>query len=187
MTDRGPAWDRNEMVDRNNPVAFVDISVGGRPIGRMMFELFTHALPKTAENFLKFCTGETIGPNGRPQGYKAAPFHRIVRGFIAQGGDFVKGTGDGSTTIWGHRTFPDEGFPFKHDQAGLLSMANTGKDSNGCQFYITFAAAPMLDHKHVCFGRLVKGQEVLRQLENIHTDASNRPMLPTVIVECGEM
>lgn len=170
-----------------NPVAFLDISIGGQQIGRMKFELFANDLPRTCENFLKFCTGETKGPTGRPQGYKGAQFHRVIRNFMIQGGDFQRGDGLGSTTIWGTRTFADEGFPYKHDQPGMLSMANSGKDTNGSQFFVTCAATPMLDHKHICFGRLIDGMKVLRHVENVHTDASNRPILPVVISECGEM
>ncbi|CAG8537608.1 5118_t:CDS:2 [Paraglomus brasilianum] len=114
-----------------NPIVFFDISIGGQPAGRMKMELFADVAPKTAENFRQFCTGE-YKRNGVPQGYKGAQFHRVIHGFMVQGGDFVKGDGTGSMSIFGDR-FPDENFDLKHTGSGLLSMANSGPNTNGCQ------------------------------------------------------
>ncbi|KAJ2770372.1 Peptidyl-prolyl cis-trans isomerase H [Coemansia nantahalensis] len=123
-----------------NPVVFFDISIGGREAGRIKMELFADVVPKTAENFRQLCTGE-YRIDGEPQGYKGSPFHRVIPNFMAQGGDFVKGNGTGSRSIYGEK-FADESFALKHTGPGLLSMANGGADSNGCQFFLTFAEAP---------------------------------------------
>ncbi len=169
-----------------NPIAFVDVAIGGQQVGRMQFELFADRLPKTCENFLKLCTGE-VARGHRPLGYKGAQFHRVVRNFIAQGGDIANHDGTGATTVWGTRFFADEGFYFNHDRAGMLSMANSGPNTNGSQFLVTLGPSHDLDHKHVCFGQLVDGLHVLRAIEAVHTNASSKPILPVQIAECGEM
>ncbi|KXS18291.1 hypothetical protein M427DRAFT_54092 [Gonapodya prolifera JEL478] len=147
-------------------------------------ELFADVVPKTAENFRQLCTGEHR-KNNIPQGYKGAQFHRIIKDFMVQGGDFLKGDGTGSFSIYGE-TFEDESFSIKHTAAGLLSMANAGKNTNGCQFFITCAPAPFLDGKHVVFGKLTDGLLTLRKIENVPTGANNRPKVPIVITECGQ-
>lgn len=131
----------------DNPVVFFDISIGGHPVGRIKMELFRDVVPKTAENFRQLCTGE-FKLNKVPIGYKNCTFHRIIKDFMIQGGDFVKGDGTGSLSIFGER-FPDENFILKHDKPGLLSMANSGANSNGCQFFITANKCDWLDNKHV--------------------------------------
>ncbi|ORY38524.1 hypothetical protein BCR33DRAFT_682290 [Rhizoclosmatium globosum] len=149
-------------------------------------ELFKDVVPKTAENFRQLCTGE-YKRNGVPQGYKNCTFHRIIKDFMVQGGDFLKGDGTGSMSIYGGDTFPDENFTLKHSSAGLLSMANSGPNTNGCQFFITCAQTDFLDGKHVVFGRLVDGLLTLRKIENVPTGANNKPRIPVIISECGEM
>ena len=146
------------MKDENNPVVFFDIGIDDHPRGRLVMELFRHALPETAQNFLFLC--------GHQQGfgYRLSYFHRIIPGFMAQGGDFEKSDGTGGYSIYGPK-FDDEGFPFQHDRPGLLSMANTGPDTNGSQFFITFAPCPHLDGKHVVFGQILQGFHVLKDLE----------------------
>ncbi|KAK9759926.1 Peptidyl-prolyl cis-trans isomerase-like 1 [Basidiobolus ranarum] len=173
------------MSDSRNPVVFFDISIGGQPAGRMKMELFKDVVPKTAENFRQLCTGE-YRKNGVPQGYKNCSFHRVIKDFMVQGGDFVKGDGTGMMSIYGDN-FEDESFTLKHSGPGLLSMANSGPNTNGCQFFITCAKCDFLDGKHVVFGKLVDGLLTLRKIENVMTGPNNRPKLPVVVTECGEM
>ncbi|KAI8924265.1 U snRNP-associated cyclophilin-like protein [Entophlyctis helioformis] len=169
----------------SNPIVFFDITIGGQPAGRIKFELFKDVVPKTAENFRQLCTGE-YRIKDVPQGYKNCQFHRVIKDFMVQGGDFLKGDGTGSMSIYGGQ-FADENFQLKHSSAGLLSMANSGPNSNGCQFFITCAKCEFLDNKHVVFGRVIDGLLVLRKIENVPTGANNRPKLPVLIAECGEM
>ncbi|KAH8179358.1 cyclophilin type peptidyl-prolyl cis-trans isomerase/CLD domain-containing protein [Sarocladium implicatum] len=179
-----------QLPESGNPLVFFDITLGGEPLGRIKFELFANVVPKTAENFRQFCTGETKTSAGRPQGYKGSKFHRIIPKFMCQGGDFLNGDGTGSTTIWGHKSFADENFTLRHDRPGLLSMANAGPDSNGSQFFITTAATPFLDGKHVVFGQVVEGfEEVVRKMENTKTGyrGKDMPNLDVVVAQCGEM
>ncbi|KAJ3025441.1 UNVERIFIED_CONTAM: cytochrome P450 monooxygenase 7 [Siphonaria sp. JEL0065] len=155
-------------------------------VGRIKMELFKDVVPKTAENFRQLCTGE-FKRNGVPQGFKNCTFHRIIKDFMVQGGDFLKGDGTGSTCIYGGDSFPDENFTLKHSSPGLLSMANSGPNTNGCQFFITCAKTDFLDGKHVVFGRLTDGLLVLRKIENVPTGPNNKPKVPVIITECGEM
>jgi peptidyl-prolyl isomerase H (cyclophilin H) len=173
------------LLHPDNPVVFFDISIGARSIGRIKFELFSHLLPKTSENFRQFCTGE-FKRNGIPQGYKNAPFHRIIKDFMVQGGDFLRGDGSGAISIYGD-TFADEGFFINHSEPGLLSMANSGSNSNGCQFFITCAPCDFLDGKHVVFGRIIEGVNVMRQIEDVPVGQQNGPKFPVLISECGQM
>ncbi|KAJ1645047.1 Peptidyl-prolyl cis-trans isomerase-like 1 [Coemansia erecta] len=168
-----------------NPIVFFDIKIGGEDAGRIKMELFADRVPKTAENFRQLCTGE-YRINGVPQGYKNSPFHRIIPGFMAQGGDFVKGNGTGRLSIYGDK-FADENFDLKHTGPGILSMANSGPNTNGCQFFLTLVETPWLDNKHVVFGKLVDGLLTLRKIENVPTGPDSKPKLPVIIAECGEM
>ena len=113
----------NKMAAEPNPITFFDITLGGEPLGRIQMEVFADSVPRTAENFRKFCTGETKNHLGRPIGYKGCKFHRVIKEFMLQGGDFVNGDGTGSATIYGTSSFADENFKLRHDTAGLLSMA----------------------------------------------------------------
>mmetsp|Transcript_16850 Transcript_16850/g.48813 ORF Transcript_16850/g.48813 Transcript_16850/m.48813 type:complete len:183 (+) Transcript_16850:96-644(+) len=169
-----------------NPVVFFDISIGGHPAGRVKMELFADSVPKTAENFRQLCTGEFKDKNGKPLGFKGCPFHRIIKGFMIQGGDFLRGDGTGCTSIYGD-TFPDESFALKHIGPGLLSMANSGPNTNGCQFFVTCDSCDWLDGKHVVFGKVVEGMLCVRKVENVSVGANSKPKLPVVITECGEM
>ncbi|KAJ3222938.1 hypothetical protein HK099_001744 [Clydaea vesicula] len=168
-----------------NPVVFFDISIAGMNQGRLKIELFKDACPKTTENFRQLCTGE-YKVLGKPQGYKGAKFHRVIKDFMVQGGDFIKGDGTGSFSIYGDK-FDDENLSLKHSGPGLLSMANSGPNTNGSQFFITCAKCDFLDGKHVVFGRLIDGLLTLRKIENVPTGGNNLPMLPIIISECGEM
>ncbi|KAJ1992614.1 Peptidyl-prolyl cis-trans isomerase-like 1 [Dimargaris cristalligena] len=168
-----------------NPVVFFDIAIGGQAAGRIKMELFADKVPKTAENFRQLCTGE-FKVDGVPQGYKNCTFHRVIKDFMVQGGDFLNGDGTGRMSIYGD-SFADENFEQKHTGPGLLSMANSGPNTNGCQFFITCAQCDFLDGKHVVFGKLVDGLLTLRRIENVPTGPGNRPKLSVTITECGEM
>ncbi|CAD6441859.1 229a45a0-9114-4ba5-b763-f2270127e4c5 [Sclerotinia trifoliorum] len=176
-----------QLPASGNPLVFFDITIGGEPLGRIQFELFADVVPKTAENFRQFCTGETKNHLGRPQGYKGSKFHRIIKDFMCQGGDFLNGDGTGSTCIYGLSKFDDENFTIKHTEPGLLSMANAGPNTNGSQFFITTVPTPFLDNKHVVFGKVVDGMDVVRKMENTRTNPKDAPTLPVVISLCGEM
>lgn len=176
-----------EGTKQENPRVFFDISIGGDRVGRIVIELYGNECPKTVENFRSLCTGEKgIGQStGKPLHYKGCPFHRIIKNFMVQGGDFSNQDGTGGESIYGEK-FEDENFLFKHDAAGLLSMANAGVGTNGSQFFITCAAASHLDGKHVVFGRVTKGMNLVRELENTPCDES-KPRKPCVIEDCGEI
>lgn len=173
------------LMHSDNSVVFLDVAIGGQAIGRIKIELFTHLAPKTSENFRQFCTGD-FKRNGAPQGYKNATFHRIIKDFMIQGGDFMRGDGTGSISIYGDR-FADEGFLMKHSGAGFVSMANSGPNSNGSQFFITCAPCDFLDGKHIVFGRVIEGLSVVRRIEETPVGQQNKPKLPVVITECGQM
>ncbi|THV02222.1 peptidyl-prolyl cis-trans isomerase [Dendrothele bispora CBS 962.96] len=167
------------------PFTFFDISIGGQPAGRVIFSLYNDLVPKTAENFRALCTGEKgTGQAGKPLHFKGSGFHRVIKGFMCQGGDFTNGNGTGGESIYGEK-FEDEAFPVKHTKPFLLSMANAGKDTNGSQFFITVAPTPHLDGKHVVFGEVVKGKSVVRQIENFPTSEGDAPSSPITIEDCG--
>eukprot|EP00622_Pseudochattonella_farcimen_P007922 FR744046.1.p1 GENE.FR744046.1~~FR744046.1.p1 ORF type:complete len:188 (+),score=26.02 FR744046.1:168-731(+) len=177
-----------EAVERGNPVVFFDMTIGGVPAGRIKMELFADEVPKTAENFRQFCTGEFRRAN-HPVGYKGSPFHRIIKEFMIQGGDFLKQDGTGRRSIYGEK-FNDENFNLRHSAPGLLSMANSGPNTNGCQFFLTCAKCEWLDGKHVVFGKVLDAPSlmVLRKCENVQVEPkSNKPKLPVVVAQCGEL
>ncbi|KAG8198691.1 hypothetical protein JTE90_015515 [Oedothorax gibbosus] len=168
-----------------NPHVFLDVKIGEEKVGRVVLELFKDVVPKTADNFRALCTGEKgLGKYGKPLHYKGSPFHRIIRRFMVQGGDFIKGNGQGSESIYGD-SFEDENFTLKHDQPGLLSMANSGPNTNGCQFFITTVPTAHLDNKHVVFGKVIKGMGVVSEMENLHTE-NDEPLELCIISNCGE-
>ena len=149
----------------DNPKVALDVTIGGEPAGTITIELFADVVPKTAENFRALCTGEKgTGKSGKPLSYAGSPFHRIIPGFMIQGGDFTRGNGTGGESIYGEK-FADENFELKHTAAGLLSMANAGPNTNGSQFFITVDATPWLDGKHVVFGKVVEGMDVVEAME----------------------
>ncbi|WP_373509642.1 peptidylprolyl isomerase [Thiocapsa sp.] len=149
----------------DNPKVALDVTIGGEPAGTITIELFADVVPKTAENFRALCTGEKgMGKSGKPLAYAGSPFHRIIPGFMIQGGDFTRGNGTGGESIYGEK-FADENFQLKHTEAGILSMANAGPNTNGSQFFITVDATPWLDGKHVVFGKVVGGMDVVEAME----------------------
>jgi peptidyl-prolyl isomerase H (cyclophilin H) len=175
-------------IARGHPVVFFDMTMAGTAIGRIRIELFSSICPKTCENFRQFCTGD-FKRNSLPVGYKGATFHRVMKQFMIQGGDFINGDGTGLFSIYGDR-FSDEDFSQKHTGPGFLSMANSGPNTNGCQFFITCAKCDWLDGKHVVFGKLLDEESLLvvRKIENVPIAAgTSKPNLPVVIEQCGEL
>lgn len=178
--------------DGNNPKVYFDIQIGKEEVkeeGRIVMELYANVVPKTAENFRCLCTGEKgMGASGKPLHFKESYFHRIISGFMAQGGDFTRGNGTGGESIYGEK-FADENFKVKHTERGQLSMANAGPNTNGSQFFITFGATPHLDGKHTVFGKVVEGMDFLQTMENVKCGAQDKPedSDAVFIKDCGQL
>ncbi|KAF4653859.1 hypothetical protein FOL47_010272 [Perkinsus chesapeaki] len=169
-----------------NPTVFFDITIGGSPAGRITFELFADVVPQTAENFRCLCTGEKgTGKSGKPLHFKGSGFHRIIPKFMCQGGDFTNGNGTGGESIYGSK-FKDENFQLKHTGPGVLSMANAGPNTNGSQFFICTEKTSWLDGKHVVFGKVVDGMDVVRKMEGVGS-SSGATSQPVVIADCGQL
>ena len=202
MQNSGPDPAVMDAINRGNKVVFFDVALGGgtdaadgstddgKPLGRIKLELFANDCPKTCENFRQFCTGEHTDPVTRaPVGYKNSTFHRVIKDFMIQGGDFINHDGTGKTSIYGTSTFADENLTsYKHDRPGMLSCANS--NSNGCQFFITCKKAEWLDGKHVVFGQVLGDESMMtvRKCEAVPTKGNaNQPRYPIRIVQCGEL
>ncbi|CAL9189382.1 unnamed protein product [Musa hybrid cultivar] len=164
---------------------FLDVDIDGQHLGRIVIGLYGEVVPKTVENFRALCTGEkSNGTGGRNLHYKGTKFHRIVSGFVIQGGDITNGDGRGSESIYGG-TFPDENFAIKHSQAGIVSMVNSGPDSNGSQFFITTVKASWLDGEHVAFGRVIQGMDTVFAIEGGAGTYNGKPRKKVIIVDSG--
>jgi peptidyl-prolyl isomerase F (cyclophilin D) len=169
----------NNAQQNTRPRVFFDMTADGQPLGRIVMELASDVVPRTAENFRALATGE------QGFGYQGSAFHRVIPNFMLQGGDFTNGDGTGGRSIYG-RKFADENFVLKHTGPGTLSMANSGPDSNGSQFFITTADTAWLDNKHVVFGKVVSGMDVVRAIEKLGS-RNGKTSKRIVIAKSGQL
>lgn len=172
-------------VSDDKSFVYLAMKIGPHKAGKIVIKLFHKSVPKTCENFKALCTGEKgMGSLGKPLHFKGSCFHRVIKDFMLQGGDFTKGNGMGGESIYGE-TFKDECFKYKHNKPGMMSMANAGPHTNGSQFFITTVPTPHLDGKHVVFGKVVKGLKLVQKIEDLDIDNNDRPKQRVEIYDCG--
>ncbi|KAG5175271.1 cyclophilin-like domain-containing protein [Tribonema minus] len=187
IRDRPPTpfdWDAAPAAPRKR--AYVEIAIAGENIGKVEFELASDLLPVTCKNFLQLCTGAATGPDGAPLTYKGTPIHTLAKGVGLMGGDVEGGNGKKSHSGLGKRYFRDEGFFIPHSSEGLLTMANSGIDTNGSQFYVTIGPAPHMDGRSVAFGRVVGGMDVVRRVFGLFS-VKAKPVSKVVITDCDAL
>jgi len=162
------------------------MTLGGEKLGRIVIGLFGKTVPKTVKNFKTLAEGTETDKDGKVMTYKGSKFHRVIKDFMLQGGDFTRGDGTGGRSIYGEK-FPDENFKLKHYGAGWVSMANSGKDTNGSQFFICVKKTEWLDGRHVVFGVILEGMDVVRKIENVDKGANDKPSKDVVVADCGSL
>ena len=180
----------NISIDNLKPINFEDINshpyfdimIGDEEVGRIIFQLFDEEVPKTCRNFRYLCSYGIFNKNN--PSYTDTIFHRVIKDFMLQGGDITRGDGTGGYSIYGEQ-FEDENFNLTHNQPGMLSMANSGPNTNNSQFFITIKKTPWLDNKHVVFGIIISGFDIVKKIESIETDNKDKPIKDVKIIKCG--